>query len=473
MKKLCAVLLLNVLFVGGLCTQTLDEARELYKIGEYQRALPTFEKEYKLKPTDASLSQWYGVCLYETGGDLSEAEKYISFAASKNLQEAYFYLAGIYTKTYRFDLAQKEYDRYAKLKRRDKEALDKVEYAKKKLNALQRAAAHPEDIQVIDSIVVDKADFLSVYKLSPTSGQIVLVNQILEKSDKSTFTGYFNEKKSKVYYSKKDASDKTNSLFSMEKLLDDFGNEKQLSTTNFELSGSLDFPFVLTDGVTIYFAAKDENNLGGYDIYVTRYNMNNDTYLTPERLNTPFNSSFNDYMYVVDEEKGVGWFASDRFQPEGKVCVYTFIPNEKVEIVENDDNNYLVNRSMISSIKNSWRPDVNYSSQIKLARKEIVLEEEIKKDFEFVVNDRFTYYVFKDFKNQAALNTYRQVIDKTKELSMINTQLNELRNSYQSTASNNLAQEILRMEGQKPKLVEEIKELEIKARSQEIEILTR
>ena len=42
----------------------------------------------------------------------------------------------------------------------------------------------------------------------------------------------------------------------------------------------------------------------------------------------PFNSYANDYMLVIDETCNVGWFASDRYQPEGKVCIYTFIPNE-------------------------------------------------------------------------------------------------------------------------------------------------
>lgn len=32
-------------------------------------------------------------------------------------------------------------------------------------------------------------------------------------------------------------------------------------------------------------------------------------------------------MYVIDEYNNLGWFASDRFQPEEKVCIYVFIPN--------------------------------------------------------------------------------------------------------------------------------------------------
>ena len=36
--------------------------------------------------------------------------------------------------------------------------------------------------------------------------------------------------------------------------------------------------------------------MGGYDIFVTRYNSDTDNYLNPENVGMPFNSPFNDYM---------------------------------------------------------------------------------------------------------------------------------------------------------------------------------
>ena len=49
----------------------------------------------------------------------------------------------------------------------------------------------------------------------------------------------------------------------------------------------------MADGVTIYYAS-DGEGLGGYDIFVTRYNTNTDTYLVPENVGMPFNSPYND-----------------------------------------------------------------------------------------------------------------------------------------------------------------------------------
>ena len=60
-------------------------------------------------------------------------------------------------------------------------------------------------------------------------------------------------------------------------------------------SGNANYPYVLSDGVTIYYASDGDGSMGGYDIFVTRYNTNTDTYLVPENVGMPFNSPYNDY----------------------------------------------------------------------------------------------------------------------------------------------------------------------------------
>jgi hypothetical protein len=68
-------------------------------------------------------------------------------------------------------------------------------------------------------------------------------------------------------------------------------------------SGSQAYPFVLSDGLTIYFSTTGHQSFGGYDIFVTRYNLTNDSYLAPNQMNMPFNSPFNDYLMVVDGKR--------------------------------------------------------------------------------------------------------------------------------------------------------------------------
>lgn len=98
---------------------------------------------------------------------------------------------------------------------------------------------------------------------------------------------------------------------------------------------------MLSDGVTVYFASDNESGLGGYDIYITQYNTNTNMYLPPENIGMPYNSPANDYLLVIDDIKGIGYFASDRYMTDGNVCVYTFIPNDEKQILRDTTEEYI------------------------------------------------------------------------------------------------------------------------------------
>ena len=77
MKKV----LVYILFIAFICpiyANNLEKAKDLYVKGEYAKALPLFEKEYKKKPKDAVINHWYGVCLFETG-KIQESEKHLKY----------------------------------------------------------------------------------------------------------------------------------------------------------------------------------------------------------------------------------------------------------------------------------------------------------------------------------------------------------------------------------------------------------
>lgn len=474
MKSICFYLFLLLSCTLSAYSQTLEEAKDLYLKKEYAKALPVFEAEYNAKPDDINLNQWYGACLVETGGDLRKAEECLLVASKKRIPDSFLYLGVLYGREYKFAQAAESFAKYeAMLKKKDDAARANLENRRKEVNRIHRMVSNTEDVQIIDSIIVDDDKFLSAYKLSLSSGRIDYFKKIFPSEKSMDATVYFNEKGTKMYYSKSN-KDGAYSLYSKEKLLNEYGNEKKLSENSFGLSGNVNYPYVMTDGVTIYFAAQDEDSMGGYDLFVSRYNMNNDSYLAPERLNMPFNSLYNDYMMVVDEEKGVGWFATDRYMPKGKVCIYTFIPNKVVKIIQSEDDVYLAGRARISSIKATWAEGKNYKDLIALARKAPVVKTEVTHDFEFVINDKYTYYKLSDFKNRSASNTYSKVVELRKEEKSLSGKLGKLRDSYASSSDNqkrNMTEEILNAEKKLELLQIEIKESEVQARNQEIQSL--
>ena len=459
------IILLGVFQQQLLLSQSIDDAKAWYLEGRYADALPAFKAEYQVNPKDAPLNQWLGVSLYKTG-KLIDAEQYLKFASDRKIPEAYLSLGELYVKLYRFEEAEKEFEKYQRANRRNNEALERLDLVREYSTKLQRALNRSEDIQIIDSLVLPKKDFLNAYNLSLTSGSVIPINEFFKDQLLNDKTLFINERKDKIYYSS--GEDDTN-LFTMEKLLDTFGNEKQLpSSINDE--GSQAYPFVLSDGLTIYFSSTGHQSFGGYDIFVTRYNLTSDSYLAPNQMNMPFNSPFNDYLMVVDEEKGVGWFASDRYQAADSVCVYTFIPNERISLLESDDDSYMASRAIIHSIADTWKEGADYNNMRTLAREKSVKQEAISGDFVFVINDNTTYRSLADFKSSNARSIFSQALGVEKQFENAVKELNDKREQYASggESSNNLRSSILELERVSETLYLDTNRLKIQARNDEI-----
>jgi len=446
-------------------SQTLEDAKKWVQEGRFAESLPVFQGEYQNNSDNASINQWLGVCLYETGR-IREAEKYLKFAAEKKIPEAYIYLGKLYTKVYRFDEAEEEFVKYQRINRRNEEALNKLAAPREYAAKLQKLVNRTEDIQIIDSLVVPKTSFLQAYNLGKSSGSLLPLNDFFETLPQSGKTLYMNGKQDKIYYSKND--DTGIDLFTMDKLIDAFGNEKKLPQTINE-EGDQAYPFVMNDGLTIYFASTGHESLGGYDLYVTRYNLSADSYLTPNQLNMPFNSPFNDYLMVIDEEKGLGWFASDRLQSADSVCVYTFLPNTQVTLFESDQPRIMSNRARISSIADTRKPDVDYAALREVARKKAEFRQEEKGDFLFVINDNTDYHTLSDFRSDNARSIFSQSLGLEEQQQKLTADLAIKREQYAKGNNNeSLRSSILDMEKEVDQLLLKIQRLKREARNEEL-----
>jgi hypothetical protein len=284
---------------------------------------------------------------------------------------------------------------------------------------------------------------------------------------------YENPLKDKRYFAGKNKNGKYR-LFNEIKLQDKWTDEKELVIPSDSLEND-NYPFVLQDGLTIYYASTGNGSIGGYDLFITRYNSNTDTYLAPAQMGMPFNSIYNDYLMVVDENNILAYFATDRFQKENKVIVYTFIPNEEIRSIDSGNKNELKNRAKITSIQDTWKTEVNYSAYIANIRKNILAEQnKVKKDFFFVINDNIVYYTLDDFGNIAA----KQAFVKSQELeSRIKEQENELENLRMAyfkgdkTYKQSVRKTILDKEKQLPGLWEQYDKMLVNVRNLEIKHL--
>lgn len=467
MKRIHIIFALILLVVPVfLRAQSLDDAKKWYLEGNYIQAKPVFEAEYQANPNNAALNQWLGVIAF-TEGDYAKAKKHLEFASQKNIPESYLYLGELYAKKYRFVDAEKEFAKYERANRRNKDALAKLASKREYADKLKRLINRTEDIQIIDSLVVPKSDFLSAYKLSVSAGSLQPMSKFFRNQPDNNQVLFLNERQDKIYYPQGDTASGSK-LYTMEKLLDTFGNEKRLSES-VNQSGDQAYPFVMPDGLTIYFSSTGHGSLGGYDLFVTRHNLTTNAYLTPNQLNMPFNSPFNDYMMAIDEEKGIGWFASDRFQAKDSVCVYTFVPVSGVTLLESEDAAYLASRAKISSIKDTWKADEDYSALLQRVHMTTAPQKTMQKDFTFVINDENTYYSLSDFKSASARSLFSQAIELENRLNGLEEDLSEKREQIsQNPGAASLQSAIHSLEKETENMFKEIESLKFRARNEEI-----
>jgi len=470
------ILLFGVLYLLG-CTvmaQSLERARDLYKAGKYDQAKPIFETLIKKSPNNSSLNQWYGVCLYETG-EYNASEKYLKVAASRKIQDSYLYLGDLYNRQYRFSDALENYEKYKAMLQKSKQDTEAIDAKIAKAKMGEQMVRRVEEVQIIDSMIVDKQDFFKHYKLSPESGSLHDYNTFFKSQTKNNSSVYQNQKGDKIVYGVKTAKNGYD-LMSRSRLVDDSWGEALSLTGNINNKDDQNFPFLLSDGVTLYYASTGEESLGGYDIFVTRMNLNSGNFLAPENMGMPFNSPFNDYMMAIDELNNIGWFASDRYQPEDKVIIYVFIPNVEKVVYQGNDEEWARSLGKISSIKQTWKKNNNYAQILQhIYNPSEVVENEPKADFIFIVNNQIVYTSLADFESKEAKDLYIKANECRKQIEEIEAQLSGLREQYVNQKGNKetLSREIKKLESSLVSLYGQPEDLDNRSRAAEINVLLK
>ena len=450
--------------------QSQEQAKKLFNAGKYEEAKPAFQKLVKRNTKNGSLNYWYGACLYETG-EIEESIPYLTYAAEREVREANRYLAIYYSKNYQFAESEDYWETYFDMMEEENKPIDQYQTAYDYASLGRQMMRSVKDITIVDSVVVDKVNFLSAYCMSREAGTLTNYNTFFDQQSQPDGIVYQTETKNKIIYSSN--TDGRMNLYSADMLTDKWENEKGLK--GLSENNNNNYPFIMSDGVTLYFAADGSESLGGYDIFVTRYNSERDQYLKPENIGMPFNSPANDYMLVIDEFNDLGWFASDRNQPEGSVCIYTFIPNAtNTTLNENQVSpEMLRSRAQLLSIKDTWKDnqDMQLAQQriadINSSKAEIKV---IQKDFELVIDDLDTYYTLKDFHSDKARELATQWMQEVKNLTSLSNQLEQKRTAYShadDSQRNSMRASILDMEKRVEQLEKSVAKQEIEVRNTE------
>lgn len=449
-----------------LLAQSVDQVKKFFEKGEFAQARDMSEKLVKASPANGTYNYYYGACLYETGEKV-RALPYLKKGVERKVIDAFRYLGKLYYDMYKFEDAVDCYEDHIEYLEQKGRATENAEAELNHIKIAARMIKSVENVMIIDSFAIAKKDFLNMYKLSEEAGSI----KIGTEPESIVFTTEMKDKE--IVSMRKDGYMK---LFNRLKLLNDWGEPELIeSLIEEDDTCNINYPFLMGDGTTLYYASDGENSLGGYDIFVTRYDLEDSEYLKSENLGMPFNSPANDYMYAIDELNNIGWFASDRYQPKDSVCVYAFVPNEVKRTYDYESTNpeELINAASLRSIKSNWKDDAKMrKARQQLATLRYTKKEEIKtNDFDFVIDDSTIYHFISDFKSAEAKNAYLLFMQKSKEYKQIQLTLDAKRGEYSAannTKKQQLSMGILELEARAYSLNNELKQLEMKVRNAEI-----
>ena len=333
-----------------------------------------------------------------------------------------------------------------------------------------------QQIIFIDSVVVAKDDILSIIRLNPESGKLDTFDQFFRSEGHTDSYVYLNEMGNKCYFSDENANGQMQ-LYTLDKLGEEWSEPLALKGINEGISEA-NYPFMMTDGTTFYFAAKGKESIGGYDIFVTRSDSENGQFLRPENIGMPFNSEANDYLYVIDELSNIGYCVTDRRQPAGKVCVYIFIPPTSRHIYNSDaySDEQLRGFADISRIANTWGKGTERKQALERLKaiSKTNPTQQLKSAVNFIVNDRVTYTDISQFQAPDSPDLYRELQSTKKQLKDIEQLLEKSRNFYAKAKPEDkrvLRTEILDAERQFVRLTTDVKTLEKRIRQSENNII--
>ena len=192
-------------------------------------------------------------------------------------------------------------------------------------------------------------------------------------------------------------------------------------------------PYMLSDGVTLYFAACDSNGLGQYDLYISRYNTANDTYTTPENLGLPYNSPANEYFLVIDEEQNIGYLATDRHAQPGYAHIYSFVPNQQKQYWRNISPDSLAQYAQLKRFAQPTAVQQDTITQeltISIPDSTPVQDITPQAQIFFVVNDSVIYTHLDHFQHPDARTKYHEWQERQTSLLSDQLQLEQLRMQY-------------------------------------------
>lgn len=153
-----------------------------------------------------------------------------------------------------------------------------------------------------------------------------LINAKIETS------GCLNEDGSIMVFARRDKITSNSDLYVCKKLPNGKWGAAQKLPPVINTEYNEDFPYLSNDCATLYFASEGHNSMGGYDLFKTEWNVNDNTFSEPQNLGYPINSTDDDRNICVTPDDRVAYISAFRPGGYGDLDLYRIKFNDNDQI---------------------------------------------------------------------------------------------------------------------------------------------
>lgn len=415
----------------------IKSAINLFEKGQYETCIEALEAVLSTNERDTKTNYYLGASYVMSNRKVQEGIRRLKFAQAKGyVGDSHYYLGRAYQLQYEFELATTSFDKFLKGTRSPEMTANAQKWRTECQNSIT-LASKIFNIRVIDKYKVSEDSLLLVYNPSKEVGTIARNKSFFESDVDPEGVLYRTERGDAVYFTAKDEEEHSR-IYKMEKLLDGWSEMTALGLGEMK---NEKMAVMMTDGTTLYFSSDRDGGMGGYDIYRTTYDIETRSFSEPVNLGVPFNSAFDDFLFVGDEFRTKAWFASTRETHGDSIMVYEILWDESVirSFAQNTDEIRNVAALKIDPSLKKMRDNVAAAGTKK---KTFTVKKE-EKQFEFVINDSLKYTQWEHFRSEEAREMYRDAVAMKQKKDSLSAKMTELRKEFRNITSDEQRSEVI------------------------------
>ncbi len=336
---------------------------------------------------------------------------------------------------YDFEQAYELYDKYAKSLKKNPNApgVELLDQYRRQLEIAENSLDNVQKIEIIDRIDVPASDFFKYIKLPASGGKLLSPDAAILKNRHNLSDFAYSSEAGDIMMWSENNDDHQEVIMESDRLMDGSWDKPVNVGSVLNEGGNVRNPFLLTDGLTLYFSGDGEGSMGGYDLFIASKDPVSGQFRQPMGLGYPFNSPFNEYMMAIDEENGIGWWVTDRNRLDDRVSIYIFKTNDVRKNYIADEEDDIVSLARIDDISVTQDPDTDYAQILKdIDARYRKNQRNSETEFIFYMPGKVARKL-SDFNSTAAKRNMQQYLQALQEHTALESQLSELRRRYHQT----------------------------------------